>query len=211
MRLLLIRHGRSAHAHAGALDRAGMERWLADYDAAGIVDGDAPPAALAAEVARAAVVAASDLPRALASAARLAPGREVEVTPLVREVALPVPGWLPGRAPLTAWALAIHASWVAGLLRRRAESPAVAARVREAAAWCDARCAAAGPGETVVVVTHGVVRRLLARELLAAGWRAAPGRRSYAHWSAWRLERPAGGAAAPDDAALPLTRTPERP
>ena len=43
MRLLLIRHGRSAHAHAGALDRAGMERWLADYDAAGILDEDARP------------------------------------------------------------------------------------------------------------------------------------------------------------------------
>jgi broad specificity phosphatase PhoE len=211
MRLLLIRHGRSAHVPAGRLDRAGVERWLADYDAAGILDEDAPPAALAAEVAHAAVVVASDLPRAIASAERLAPGRELLVSPLVREVALPIPGWVPGRVPLTAWALAIHASWVAGLVRRRAEAPEVVARVRAAAAWCAARCDAAGREATVAVVTHGVMRRLLARELLAAGWRAEPGRRSYAHWSAWRLRAPAGGAPAPGDAALPLTRTPERP
>jgi broad specificity phosphatase PhoE len=124
----------------------------------------------------------------------------VVVSPLVREVALPIPGWVPGRLPLAAWALAIHATWIAGLVRRRAEAPEVAARVRAAAAWCAARHESVGGG-AVVVVTHGVMRRLLARELTAAGWRAAPGRRSYAHWSVWRLRPPAGGAPAAVDAA----------
>ncbi|MDF1504312.1 histidine phosphatase family protein [Roseisolibacter sp. H3M3-2] len=190
MSLLLIRHGRSAHPPPSAwLDRDGITRWLADYDRAGIHDDDAPPPALVDEVRLAAVLAASDMPRALASAARLCPGREVACSPLVREVGLPIPAWLPGRAPLAVWALGIHATWIFDLARRRAEPAEVGPRVRERAARCAARCAAADGG-TVAVVTHGVMRRLLARELAAAGWRGAPGRRSYAHWSVWRMAPP---------------------
>ena len=87
----------------GALDRAAVERWRAAYDAAGLRAGAEPPAALVREVAGAAVFAASDLPRARESAALLAGGRPVQVSPLLREEPLPLPN-LPGlRVPLAAW------------------------------------------------------------------------------------------------------------
>jgi broad specificity phosphatase PhoE len=192
MRLLLVRHGRSAHASAWRpLDRDGVRRWRADYDEAGIAHGDRPPHALVAEVARARLVAASDLPRAHDSAMRLAPGRDVLASPLFREVALPLPPWGPRRAPLPLWEAFIHAQWVADIARARDATPDVAARLRDAVAWCWAE--AAGPntsGAPVVIVTHGVFRRLLATALIAAGWRAERAWRSYAHWSAWRLVAP---------------------
>jgi hypothetical protein len=74
------------------------------------------------------------------------------------------------------------------LVRRRGVATDAIERTRQAAEWCrDAceRCAAGGG--TIVVVTHGVFRRMLLQVLLGQGWRAEPGRRSYAHWSAWRL------------------------
>jgi hypothetical protein len=45
-RLVLVRHGRSAHVHRGWIDRAGLDRWQLAYDAAGLHDADAPPPAL---------------------------------------------------------------------------------------------------------------------------------------------------------------------
>ena len=183
--LLLVRHGRSAHVHRGALlDREGMERWRTAYDAAGIAD--APPPALVHEAALADRIVASDMPRAVASAERLAGGRAVTASPLFREVPLPIPTWLPGRAPLVVWGALISLRWGIDITRGRDALPEWLEQARAAAAWCDDAC---GPHGTVVVVTHGVFRRLLARRLAATGWRAAPGRRSYAPWSVWRLSR----------------------
>ena len=41
----------------------------------------------------------------------------------------------------------------------------------------------------LAVVTHGVLRRILARQLEARGWRPDGMRRSYAHWSVWTLRK----------------------
>ena len=184
-RLLLIRHGPSAHpAPRGWLDLAGVERYLEAYDAAGILD-DVPPAAVLREVAAARLVVASDLPRAIASAERLVGRAPEAVSPLLRETRLRVPSWAPRRAPLAVWATVMHLSWL--LDRARGVAPPDAReRARLAAAWCGERCGE--PDGTVAVVTHGIFRLLLARELVAAGWRAAPGRQSYANWSVWRFD-----------------------
>ena len=41
---------------------------------------------------------------------------------------------------------------------------------------------------TALVVTHGVFRRILAKQLLAHGWLSAGRRRGYGTWSAWSFE-----------------------
>ena len=197
MRLLLIRHGPSAHLRSGRLlDREGVQRWRAAYDEAGVLADDRPPAWLADEVSRASVVAASDLLRATDSAARLAPGRPVMVSPLFREIPLPVPRWLPGRAPLLVWDALIHVAWGLDLLRGQGMPFDARERAREAVRWCRDACRqASGDGATVAVVTHGAFRRVLAQQLLREGWRAGAGRRSYAHWSVWRFDAAAALAA----------------
>jgi len=190
MHLLLIRHGRSAHVHRGGLlGRDDVEGWRQAYDAAGVAHDSAPPAALMEEVARAHVLAASDLPRALASAERLAPGRSVDVSPLLREIPIRIPMWSL-RAPLPVWGALIHLRWALDIVRGTDQPPQALDQARGAAEWCRLACRQSVPEGTVAVITHGVFRRLLARELTGAGWQAEPGRRSYACWSVWRLRAP---------------------
>src|SRR5215212_6585995 len=94
--IVLVRHGRSAHVHTGEwLSAAGVQRWRAQSDAVGITADDEPPAALVRETERAALVVASEMRRAIASAQRLAPGRDIRVSTLLRETALPIPTRLP--------------------------------------------------------------------------------------------------------------------
>ena len=188
MRILLIRHGRSAHVSSRTLlDRAGVERWRADYDAAGIIANDEPPLALRSSVERADVLVASDLPRAIASAKRLVPQRPVSESPLFRELPLPIPSIARLRAPLSVWGALIHARWILDIARRQDATSEALEQARLATEWCRTTCCEHRTDCTLAVVTHGVFRRLLARQLVEDGWRLESRRRSYAHWSVWAL------------------------
>lgn len=60
--------------------------------------------------------------------------------------------------------------------------------VRRASAAADWLEELARPSQTVLVVTHGGFRRILAARLVARGWRKAWRQLSYANWSSWELE-----------------------
>lgn len=186
-RILLIRHGPSAHpTMPGLLDHAGVERWRAAYDAAGIARDATPPEELLAKVARVARVVSSDLPRAVASAACLSQGQPVETTPLLREVPLMIPAIAGVRTPLAVWNILITLRWGVDIVRRQNCPAAIGERVRTAAKWCEEKSREVGENAAVAVVTHGVMRRLLAARLCTGGW-IIHGRRSYAPWSHWEL------------------------
>src|SRR5690242_5786707 len=111
-RLLLVRHGRSSHVHDG--------RWLRHhdvgafedaYDAAGIRDDSMPSEELRAAARNADLVVASDLPRAVASAKRLAGARGLVTSPLLREIRLEPPRWVPVALPINAWDVFSHWQW----------------------------------------------------------------------------------------------------
>ena len=208
-RLVLVRHGRPAHAERGWYDAAGMRGWLDAYDAAGLAADDAPPPALVALAHDAALVITSDLPRARESAARLAPDAPVVYAPLLRETPPAVPPFGPVRLPLVAWVLAVLAR-VAYQSARGVPAPVAARRqAREAARWLAGLADAHG---LVVAVTHMTVRGLIADELAAAGWGREPGpgrlAARYAHWSAWTfapLAAPAAARAPRERAGQPLS------
>jgi broad specificity phosphatase PhoE len=182
--ITLIRHGRSAHAQAGWIDRPGFLRWRAAYEAAGIADGETPPPALQRLAASAGLLVASNIPRAIESARLLAPGAEVAVSPLLRELELAPPHLGTLRLPLFAWALAYG---VRMLVRQHEHvTPAEHARAREVAAWLAGLAEEHG---TVVAVTHQSFRSILSKALVAEGWRIEIPRRRSAHWSAWSLSR----------------------
>lgn len=182
-RLLLVRHGRSAHVpNERWVDAAGVHRWREGYDAAGIVAESVPPPSLRSEAARADLVVASDLARAVASAERLAAGRDVRISPLLRESALDIPTWLPARWPLTVWAIAVHLQWLTRTARRMAINPAERARVSAAVDWLED---VMRDHRRIVVVTHGVFRGLVGAELVSRGWTAERRISGYQHWSVW--------------------------
>src|SRR6185503_9821431 len=103
-RIVLVRHGRSAHVHDGRwMTPHGVRDFEHAYNVAGIRDDDAPPSELIALTAKAHVLAASDLPRAIASARRLAADRDLAISPLLREIELEPPSWIPMPLPIEAW------------------------------------------------------------------------------------------------------------
>ena len=184
-RILLIRHGPSSHrAGFAPVPPDGMLRWRDGYDRAGIEPSAAPPRSLTEAVARCDLVVSSDLPRALESAERLAAGRTIRPSSLLRESVLPIPS-LSLRLPVRAWDTLATIYWGYRILRRVDASPAELQRVAEAAVWLS-ELARSAP--SVAVVTHGVFRRLLAKHLQAVGWRLSKPRSSYDHWSAWTLD-----------------------
>lgn len=185
--IVLVRHGRSAHVQTDWIDLEGVHRWREAYEAAGLIAGETPPAELRALAERAGVVIASDAPRAIESARLLASGREVMISPLLREMDLPPPPLRGVRLPMAGWALAYGFQFLfRAVTFRRHASAAEEARAEEAARWLGDLAERHG---LVVVVTHTGFRGLLARALMAGGWRiGARGRRSP-HWGAWSLTR----------------------
>ena len=189
--LLLVRHGRSAHVHKGWIDVHGVRRWMAAYDAAEIMPDHAPPAELEALVRDASLVIASDLPRTVASAVRLAPERDIVRTPLLREAPMETPdrplrGFGGIRLPLRAWGMLWGTQWLASWLWNASPpgvGPAELARAEQAAEFLMTH--AQDAGGRVVAVTHATFRVLLARALARRGWRG-PEQRPYHEWSSWR-------------------------
>lgn len=181
--LLLVRHGPSAHAQSGALDRRGVERWRQAYDTSGIRHDSPPPVALSHVVAAATHVLSSDMPRALQSAALLAPQRPVKSDAVFREAALSIPDW-PTRLPLRGWGTIIYLRWHFRTLLARPED----AHHRQRAAIAAAQLAAlVEDGSSACVITHGVFRKLLSRELRGLGWTMTERRGGYSHWSSWHF------------------------
>jgi broad specificity phosphatase PhoE len=185
--IVLVRHGRSAHVHAGWIDLQGFHRWREAYEAAGIVVGETPPPELRALAERAGAVIASNAPRAIESARLLAPEREVITSPLLREMDLSPPALQGWRLPLIGWALAFGIRWLLHPMTSRPHAtPAEIDRAREAARWLIGIAEAPGP---VVAVTHATFRGLLARALADEGWSCVTRTWRSHHWSAWSFTR----------------------
>ncbi|HEX8251833.1 MAG TPA: hypothetical protein VF846_01705 [Thermoanaerobaculia bacterium] len=182
-KIVLVRHGRSAHVVKGLLDLRAYMKWRDDYEAAGLDPFDAPPPALTAAAQNAAVLVASDARRAIDSARLLAPGRDVVVSPLVRELSLQPPNFTRLRLPLIGWALFIGLRWmIRQALRVGHITPEEEQRVGDATEWLIELTANHGE---ITVVTHGAIRSLLAKELTKRGWTSVTPRRRSSHWSAW--------------------------
>jgi broad specificity phosphatase PhoE len=180
-RILLVRHGRSAHVHDGAWMPANRVRdYERGYNAAGILSEDAPPTHLVDTATRSDTLVASDLRRAIESARRLAPGRDPVILPLLREIDLEPPRWIPMSLPIAAWDALSFAQW-----SYRLSVDADHEFVRRADAASDWLVERAKNAMSVVAVTHGGFRRILARRLEVRGWRAAGRDLGHANWSAW--------------------------
>jgi hypothetical protein len=166
-----------------------VERWLVAYDVAGISSDKVPPPAVVDLVASVDVAVASDLPRCVASAARLWPERPIETSPLFREIPLRIPSFSRARMPLSVWSLCIHIQWALDIVSGRDLLEHDQQRVDEAAEWCERTCRQHGPDAVLAVITHGVFRRAIAQRLVKAGWQLG-GSRRYVPWSVWTVTHP---------------------
>jgi len=185
-RIALIRHARSSHVHTGWINAGGFRAWREAYEAAGIREDERVPVNLEQLADSAGVVLSSDAARAVATAQKLAPGREILVSPLLRELDLEGPALGALRLPLIGWAVAVGGRSLLLTLRRQYPSAAESDRISNAAAWLEELAA---QHSLIIAVTHASFRRQLSNRLLQAGWQAEPGRRSLQHWSTWLFRR----------------------
>jgi broad specificity phosphatase PhoE len=177
----LVRHGRSALVHDGSWFRwADVHAFEDAYDAHGIRDDDRPSADLDVLLGANPKIVASDLPRAIASAQRIAPRHQVELSPLLREIRLEPPRWIPLRLPIQVWDVFSHVQWSYRLFSDADHE--YVRRAREAVDWLVDHAARSS---NVVAVTHGGFRRILDARLVAQGWRRGSAKRSYSNWSVW--------------------------
>lgn len=166
-----------------------MNAWRTGYDEAGILEHDHPPASLRALADSADLIVSSDLPRAIATAERLVGDRQILLSALLREAPGEWPAWPSVRLPRRMWEIAVTLRWGYRILRGTDVPPRDRERGDAAARWL---IDLTRDHDHVVVVTHGIFRRILALELERMGWRPDGARRSYANWSVWSLLRRAG-------------------
>lgn len=177
MQITLARHGKPDLRLDSWIKPMAMQDWLRHYDQAGIV-ADAEPAATRALASAAGVLASSTLPRCVQSAQRLAQGRPVLSQAVFCEAELPWPRWLYPKLPPLLWEAMFRLAWFHGLSTHARPRPHTAQRAREAA---QRLIELAREHDSVLLVGHGLMILLIARELLALGWHGSP-RPASGYW-----------------------------
>jgi broad specificity phosphatase PhoE len=186
LEIVLVRHGRSALERVpGRINATQLRAWIDAYHEHGIADDSVPAAALIQEGERAGMIVCSDLRRAVESAQRIAPGRIAQESPLLREAGWPPRGdWGGIRLPLIVWGtlsfLLRRSGWSSGETWGQAQGRAGEAveRLAELAAT----------HKRVLVVAHGNLNMLMARELRRRGWNGGrwPASRNWGYTRYWR-------------------------
>ena len=186
LQIVLARHGRPALPAEARRPISGREigRWYRGYNESGIVAGAAP--AQLRDAARAAgCVVASDLRRAIESAARLTSRDCIRVEASLREVGFPESLDSSMRLSPNLWVLIVRAAQMLDRHDDEGGRPAVRAR---AASVANTLARLAVEHQTVVAIGHGWFNRFVARELRRQGWHG-PRLVPSGYWSSVTYER----------------------
>ena len=167
MEIILMRHGKPALTGSAKVTSREMCNWITEYDLSDTGE-DIPPDFSKSLAFSASRIISSPLPRALSSLKAL--GLEPDVIDEVfREAGLPV-FHLPGfRLSPIVWAAFFRVMWLCGL-SRNVERVGIAKRRAAQAANSLVGLANASDGP-VLLMGHGVMNRLIARELKSLGFK----------------------------------------
>lgn len=175
MTIILMRHGRPDHRAGGRVPALAMVQWCEAYDMASVQD--APPEKCLQVVDMADFIITSPLPRARSSLAKL--GREAAlIDALFSEVSLPVMRLGFPHLPPAFWLTMFRLMWLCGYAGsvesfRQAE--------RRACLAAEKLIEHARHGN-VLLVGHGIMNKLIARQLRKQGWLAEK-HASSRYWS----------------------------
>ncbi|MEZ3500267.1 histidine phosphatase family protein [Pantoea sp. KPR_PJ] len=182
MTIILMRHGKPEHRMAGRLNAQALADWCEAYDMALVCD--TPPERSITIARQASVVVCSPLPRARSSLARLGL-HPVEVDALFSEVSLPLVTSPRLELPTLLWLTALRMLWLCGYA---GESESLLCARKRAARAADKLIALSEQG-TVLLLGHGLMNKMIARELRKRGWQAEK-HASSRHWSSAIYHRP---------------------
>jgi len=185
--IILMRHGQPSLTQVDKVSAFEMKRWIEEYEQSEIVEQSAPQAS--AELAKSAsFIVSSNAPRALTSLRALGLQPNL-VDELFREAELPYGSWKrPSLSPFT-WVFILRILWLCGF-SGRVESNRNAKVRAEAAAQQLQSLANQG---VVLLVGHGFMNRMIAKQLKAAGWTRQHSTGSR-YWGAMRYQRISGSS-----------------
>lgn len=175
--IILMRHGQPKLATTEKISMLEMKDWIEHYNHSEIIRHPAPDASTQL-AATATVLVSSNAPRALTSVQAL--GLEPAVVDaMFCEAQLPHGDWrFPRLSPFT-WAFIFRVLWLCGY-SRNVESAGAARQRANTAAQRLQSLAGEGP---VLLLGHGVMNRMIAKQLLADGWTCQQ-RNGSRYWSA---------------------------
>ncbi|AOW13826.1 histidine phosphatase family protein [Hydrogenophaga crassostreae] len=174
MTISFMRHGKPALVECGWVTPAQMARWIERYDLSEVGPQDIPTSSYL-RTQSADVVATSTAARAMSSARLL--GRTPDVLdPVFGEAELPFALINFPRLPPSIWAAVFRIAWFFGYARSAESIRNTKARAKAAAI----QLVALAEEGSVLLIGHGIMNRLIAKELSAMGWRGKVPQR--AHW-----------------------------
>lgn len=177
MQIVLLRHGRPSFKLKGLVRAKDLGEIARSYDLAGIVD--VPPDEAGDLFESNCFVVCSHLERSVQSAKALGCTRIHHQDMLFGETAIPHFHGGSITLPIGVWVVVLRVLWLFGL-SRNGES-LVNAR-RRAAKAAERLAEFAVEHGAVLLVGHGFMNRLIARELKRRGW-AGPSKPGKAYWS----------------------------
>jgi broad specificity phosphatase PhoE len=176
--ITLIRHGPPAVSLRQRVPGHQFRQFVESYDAAKIARQALPPRAAVRAMAQADCVFASNRPRAIHTAELLGPLVVPIIDPQFREIEFPVDFPRHFRFSALIWSAIALALWRLGYSKRCETFSRAKQRAQLAADLLEQKSQGAG---SIVLVAHGGINRLIAKELRRRGWQGPILPRSQ-HW-----------------------------
>lgn len=179
MEIILMRHGKPACATSLKVTSREMPQWVAQYHLSE-TGNDMPPASARLLASGALQVISSPLPRTLSSLRTL--GREPDlIDDVFREADLPLFPFPALRLSPLHWATLFRLLWLCGISRNTESFGMAKKRAAQAAGILIKRARETnGP---VLLMGHGVMNRIIAKELMSQGWKVHS-RPGQGYWNA---------------------------
>lgn len=178
MEIILMRHGKPAFTDTKKVAAHEIPAWIERYDLSDIRDN--PPEACRVIAHRARMTASSHHPRAITSGTALNLEPEI-VDNVFREAELPVYIIPVLRLSPFSWIIFFRLIWFCGMSKEAESLSAAKKRARRAAdILINHAKEHDGP---VLLIGHGIMNRLIAKELTSLGWKEHT-RAGKGYWSA---------------------------
>ncbi|OLN21320.1 histidine phosphatase family protein [Domibacillus antri] len=180
MEITLVRHGKSVWIENKPITCQEFKNWVKEYDCNGVFEEKSYPVETLEKIAAANIIITSDLKRSVESANFLNSNSTAISDPLFCETELPIPLTKFWGLKLNAsiWAVILRCLWFSGY-SNGCESLSEAKRRAEKASKFLVKCAE--EHNNVVLVGHGFLNMLIAKELKKAGWNGKR-KTSSKHW-----------------------------
>lgn len=182
MAIILMRHGKPDRQPTTRLTALAMAEWCEQYDLSLVCD--MPPERSRTIASQADYIITSTLPRAQSSLEKLSLPPQ-EISPLFAEVDLPIMAFQQWRLPPTLWLSLLRALWFCGVSGEVESYREARQRAQRAAD----RLVQLSQSGTVLLVGHGIMNKIIARELRRRGWQAEK-HASSRYWSTAIYNRP---------------------